>query len=44
VGVIQGAILHFLDADAARQVTAGYSGYARLIAPGSCMVVLGGVL
>ena len=36
VGVILGAVLHFLDADAARAVTAGY---ARLIAPGSCMVI-----
>jgi len=36
VCVILGAVLHFLDADAARQVTAGY---ARLIAPGSCLVI-----
>ncbi len=36
VCVILAAVLHFLDADAARQVTAGY---ARLIAPGSCMAV-----
>ena len=36
VCVILAAILHFLDADAARQVTAGY---ARLMAPGSCMVI-----
>ena len=36
VGVILGAVLHFLDADAARQVTAGY---ARLIAPGSCLII-----
>ena len=36
VGVILGAVLHFLDADAARQVTAGY---ARLMAPGSCLVI-----
>ena len=36
VCVILAAVLHFLDADAARQVTAGY---ARLIAPGSCLAV-----
>jgi O-methyltransferase involved in polyketide biosynthesis len=36
VCVILGAVLHFLDADAAREVTAGY---ARLIAPGSYMVI-----
>ena len=36
VGVILGAVLHFLDADAARQVTAGY---ARLIAPGSYLII-----
>jgi S-adenosyl methyltransferase len=36
VCVILGAVLHFLDADAARAVTAGY---ARLIAPGSCLAV-----
>jgi O-methyltransferase involved in polyketide biosynthesis len=36
VCVILGAVLHFLDADAARKVTAGY---ARLIAPGSCLVI-----
>ena len=36
VFVILAAVLHFLDADAARQVTAGYAG---LIAPGSCMAV-----
>jgi O-methyltransferase involved in polyketide biosynthesis len=36
VCVILAAVLHFLDADAARQVTAGY---ARLIAPGSCMAI-----
>jgi hypothetical protein len=35
VCVILGAVLHFMDADAARAVTAGY---ARLIAPGSCLV------
>ena len=36
VGVILGAVLHFLDADAARAVTAGY---ARLMAPGSCLAI-----
>ena len=36
VCVIFGAILHFLDAATAREVTAGY---ARLIAPGSCLVI-----
>ena len=36
VCVIFGAVLHFLDADTARAVTAGY---ARLIAPGSCLVI-----
>jgi O-methyltransferase involved in polyketide biosynthesis len=36
VCVILGAVLHFMDADAARTVTAGY---ARLIAPGSCLVI-----
>jgi O-methyltransferase involved in polyketide biosynthesis len=36
VCVILGAILHFLDAGTAREVTAGY---ARLIAPGSCLVI-----
>ena len=36
VCVILGAVLHFLDADAARAVTAGY---ARLIAPRSCLVI-----
>ncbi|MGO8956938.1 MAG: SAM-dependent methyltransferase [Streptosporangiaceae bacterium] len=36
VCVILAAVLHFLDPDAARVVTAGY---ARLIAPGSCMIV-----
>ena len=36
VCVILGAVLHFLDADAARAVT---DGYARLIAPGSCLVI-----
>jgi len=36
VCVILGAVLHFLDADAARIVTAGY---ARLMAPGSCLVI-----
>ena len=34
--VILGAVLHFLDAGTARAVTAGY---ARLIAPGSCLVI-----
>ncbi len=36
VCVILGAVLHFLDADAARMVTAGY---ARLMAPGSCLAI-----
>jgi O-methyltransferase involved in polyketide biosynthesis len=36
VCVILGAMLHFLDADAARVVTAGY---ARRIAPASCLVI-----
>jgi hypothetical protein len=36
VCVILGAVLHFVDADAARTVTAGYSG---LMAPGSCLVI-----
>jgi O-methyltransferase involved in polyketide biosynthesis len=36
VGVILAAVLHFLDADAARAVTAEY---ARLIAPGSFMII-----
>ncbi len=36
VCVILGAVLHFMDAAAARAVTAGY---ARLIAPGSCLVI-----
>jgi O-methyltransferase involved in polyketide biosynthesis len=36
VCVILGAVLHFLDAGAARAVTAGY---ARLMAPGSCLVI-----
>ena len=36
VCVILAAVLHFLDADAARQVTAGY---AHLIASGSCIAV-----
>jgi O-methyltransferase involved in polyketide biosynthesis len=34
--VILGAVLHFLMADDARQVTAGYR---QLVAPGSCLVV-----
>ena len=36
VCVILGAVLHFMDADAARAVTAGY---ARLMARGSCLVI-----
>jgi O-methyltransferase involved in polyketide biosynthesis len=36
VCAIFGAVLHFLEADAARAVTATY---ARLIAPGSCLVI-----
>jgi O-methyltransferase involved in polyketide biosynthesis len=36
VCVILGAVLHFLDARTAREATAGY---ARLIAPGSCLVI-----
>ncbi len=36
VCIVLGAILHFLDADAARAVTAGY---ARLMAPGSCLII-----
>jgi len=36
VAVILGALLHFLDASAARQVTAGYR---RLVAPGSALIV-----
>jgi hypothetical protein len=36
VCVILAAVLHFLDADTARQVTAGY---ARLAAPGSCLAI-----
>jgi len=36
VCVIFGAVLHFLDADTAREVT---TGYARLIAPDSCLVI-----
>ncbi len=35
-GIILGAVLHFLYADAARAVAAGY---ARLIAPGSCLAI-----
>jgi hypothetical protein len=34
--VILGAVLHFMDAGTAREVTAGY---ARLITPGSCLVL-----
>ncbi len=36
VAVILGAVLHFLDADAARQVTARY---AQAMAPGSCLII-----
>jgi SAM-dependent methyltransferase len=36
VCVLLCAVLHFLDAGAARQVSAGY---ARLLAPGSCLVI-----
>ena len=36
VAVILGAILHFLDADTARAVT---TGYARKLAPGSCLII-----
>ncbi len=36
VCVILGAVLHFMDAGAARAVTAGY---ARVVAPGSCLVI-----
>jgi O-methyltransferase involved in polyketide biosynthesis len=36
VCVVLGAVLHFLDAGTARAVIAGY---ARLIAPGSCLVI-----
>jgi hypothetical protein len=36
VCVILAAVLHFLDAGTAREVTAGY---ARLLAPGSCLVI-----
>jgi len=36
VCVILGAVLHFLDPDAARAVTAGY---VSLLAPGSCLVL-----
>ena len=35
-GIILGAVLHFLDADAARAVT---TGYARLMAPDSCLII-----
>jgi O-methyltransferase involved in polyketide biosynthesis len=34
--VTLGAVLHFLDADAARAVAAGY---AQLMAPGSCLII-----
>jgi S-adenosyl methyltransferase len=36
IGIILGAVLHFLPADAARAVTAGY---ARLAVPGSCLII-----
>ena len=36
VAVLLGAVLHFLGADAARQVTPGY---AQVMAPGSCLVI-----
>jgi O-methyltransferase involved in polyketide biosynthesis len=36
VAVLLGAVLHFLDAEAARQVTAGY---AQAMAPGSCLII-----
>ena len=36
VCVILGAVLHFLDVGTVREITAGY---ARLIAPGSCLVI-----
>jgi O-methyltransferase involved in polyketide biosynthesis len=36
VCVVLAAVLHFLDAATAREVTAGYT---RLIAPGSCLVL-----
>jgi len=36
VGIILGAVLHFLDAGAARAVT---TGYARLMAPGGCLII-----
>jgi O-methyltransferase involved in polyketide biosynthesis len=36
VGVILGAVMHFLDADAARAVTAKY---AHRMAPGSCLAI-----
>jgi S-adenosyl methyltransferase len=36
VCVVLAAVLHFLDADAARAVTGGY---ARLMTPGSCLVI-----
>jgi len=36
VAVLLGAVLHFLDANAARQVTAGY---AQVMTPGSCLVI-----
>jgi hypothetical protein len=36
VCVILGAVLHFMDAGTAREVSAGY---VRLVAPGSCLVI-----
>jgi O-methyltransferase involved in polyketide biosynthesis len=36
VAVILGAVLHFLNADTARAVT---TGYARELAPGSCLII-----
>ncbi len=36
VAVLLGAVLHFLDADTARQVTAGY---AQAMVPGSCLII-----
>jgi O-methyltransferase involved in polyketide biosynthesis len=36
VAVILGAVLHFMDAQAARQVTGGYR---RLVAPGSALII-----
>jgi O-methyltransferase involved in polyketide biosynthesis len=36
VAVLLGAVLHFLDPEAARQVTAGYT---QAMAPGSCLII-----